>query len=233
MANTTNYAFIKPLVGGSDNAWGGNLNDNFDKLDKLLGGDEPVEGINIESGSIDGSLITGELGKPDSQLEDDESPLEIHEDTHLNGKVNILTGMTPDASDDNDKGEGLIQDCVIKARDLEVDGYVAEGSIVKESNPVTTFNPNAGTIQYMVMPNGNCEFTVLLTAPGEQITLILYKSNDQVNNIEWKGENNSTISWIGSTSPALDIGFNVIQLFSANTHLGRKTFGAFSGIAGD
>ena len=231
MANTTNYAFIKPLVGGSDNAWGGNLNDNFDKLDKLLGGDEPVEGINIESGSIDGSLITGELGKPDSQLEDDESPLEIHEDTHLNGKVNILTGMTPDASDDNDKGEGLIQDCVIKARDLEVDGYVAEGSIVKQSNPSTTFNPNDGTIQYMNMPNGDCEFTVLLSAPGEQVTVILYKSNDQVNNIEWKGANNSAISWIGSTSPDLDIGYNVIQLFSFDTTGGVRTIGAFSGIA--
>lgn len=233
MANTTNYELIKPLVGGSDNAWGGNLNSNFDKIDALLGGDDPVNGINIESGSIDGSLITGELGKPDSQLEDDESPLEIHKDTHLNGKVDILTGMTPDASDDNDKGEGLIQDCVIKARDLEVEGYIAEGSIWKEKSPSTTFNPNDGTIQYMDMPAGDCEFTVQLSVPGEQVTLILYKNSDQASNVEWSGAGNSTIKWMGGGAPDLDIGFNVIQVFSFASPTGTKTIGAFSGIASD
>lgn len=40
MADTTdNYGFLKPLVGGSENEWGGNLNDNFNELDKLLSGE--------------------------------------------------------------------------------------------------------------------------------------------------------------------------------------------------
>lgn len=38
MANTTNYYFNKPTVGGSQNSWGGDLNENWDKIDKLLYG---------------------------------------------------------------------------------------------------------------------------------------------------------------------------------------------------
>jgi hypothetical protein len=38
MANTTNYYFNKPTVGGSQNSWGGDLNENWDKIDKLLHG---------------------------------------------------------------------------------------------------------------------------------------------------------------------------------------------------
>ena len=38
MANTTNYYFNKPTVGGSQNSWGGDLNENWDKVDKLLHG---------------------------------------------------------------------------------------------------------------------------------------------------------------------------------------------------
>ena len=38
MANTTNYAFTKPTVGGSTDQWGTDLNNNWDSVDTLLGG---------------------------------------------------------------------------------------------------------------------------------------------------------------------------------------------------
>ena len=115
MADTAKYKFIKPTVGGSENAWGGNLNDNFDKLDDLLGGEQPVNGINIESGTIDGSLITGEIGGTDP-----DNPTSIHPDTEISGKVKKLTGM----DDPNGKIEGVS----IDARDITIDGKVVEGN---------------------------------------------------------------------------------------------------------
>ena len=54
---TTNYSFEVPTVGANLNTWGGDLNANTEKLDDLLGGDQPVTGIDINSGSIDGTAI--------------------------------------------------------------------------------------------------------------------------------------------------------------------------------
>lgn len=232
MADTTdNYQFLKPLVGGSENEWGGNLNDNFNELDDLLSGERPVNGINIESGSIDGSLITGEIGKPDFDLEDDEEPLKLHPDTHINGKVDKLTGLKPDASDDNDKGLGLIEDCVIKARDLEVDGYVREGSYIKPHSTDANFNPNDGTIQYMYLSANEYEFNIDLRADGEQITLILDKEGADVVDVVWTANGSGAVKWMGSTGPDLDQGLNVIQFFSFNDGTAVRVIGAFSGIA--
>jgi len=38
MANTTNYYFNLPVIGGSQNSWGSDLNENWSKLDSLLYG---------------------------------------------------------------------------------------------------------------------------------------------------------------------------------------------------
>ena len=54
---TTNYSLITPTVGADLNTWGGDLNSNTEKLDDLLGGDQPITGIDINSGSIDGTPV--------------------------------------------------------------------------------------------------------------------------------------------------------------------------------
>ncbi len=59
-SNTTNYSFVMPEVGASQDTWGEKLNDNWADVDGLLGGDEPVLGIDINSGSIDGAAIGGD-----------------------------------------------------------------------------------------------------------------------------------------------------------------------------
>ena len=112
---TTHYSLIKPTVGGSENEWGGNLNDDLDEIDKLLGGDRPINGIDIDSGTIDGGAIDGIIG---GTPEEGEDPVEIHPDVVLNGKVKVLIGL--------DDPDGLITNCDVETRNLTIENGCKE-----------------------------------------------------------------------------------------------------------
>ena len=230
---TTNYQLRKPTVGGSENEWGGNLNDNFDDIDELLSGGRPISGIDIDGGTIDGGAITGELGK---EPEEGEDPLKIHPSTWISGRVHTLVGLDPNDDDVNMRGPGVIEDCLVKARDLEIAGYIEEGQPDPSSVTAANFSANVGTVHVVNLPaNAQCEYNVSLPNPGQSLTLILNKGNQDTNatQVTWSANGAANqIKWTGGGQPDLNIGINVIQFFSINlNNTGTLIIGAFAGTA--
>ena len=213
--STTNYGLVKPTVGGSENEWGGNLNDDLDKIDGLLGGDEPIKGINIESGTIDGGAITGEIGNGDP-----DDPTTINPETIISGKVKRLVGM--------DDPDGVITNCDVTTRELAITESITEQVKLHSPTDDITFKAKDGTMHYLSSLADEQEITLTITS-GQAVTLMLGWANADrpPTSMVW----NNPIKWVGGGSPDITEGTNIIQLWCVNYGQGDIIFGAGAGSA--
>lgn len=216
---TTNYALIKPTVGGSENEWGGNLNDDLDEIDALLGGDRPINGIDIDSGTIDGGAINGIIG---GTPEEGEDPVEIHPDVVLNGKVKVLIGL--------DDPDGIITNCDVETRNLTiVNGCKETQHTIGAGNNIDVLGSKS-SIQYM--PVVDPAQTIGLTLEeGHSVTLVL-NWTDPTNPpaISWETPAGTSLMWVGGGSPNINEGKNVIQFWCMNFGTGKVVCGAYTGV---
>ena len=218
---TANYGLVKPTVGGSENEWGGNLNDDLDEIDALLGGDKPINGINIESGTIDGGAITGEIGNGDP-----DDPTTINPETVISGKVKRLVGL--------DDPDGVITNCDVTTRELTVTESVTEQVKVHNPSEEITFKVKDGTMHYLPSMNTDQEFNFIFTlepgkAEGQAMTLMIdwVPTTGAPNSVTW----GDAIKWVGGGPPDWQTGTNIVTVWAVSTGTGVKIFGAGAGAA--
>ena len=165
--NTTTYSLQKPTVGGDEDAWGGYINTNLDTIDDLLDGTTPVTGIDINSGSIDGTPIgansanTGNfstLSIGGTAITSTATELNILDGvTSTTAELNILDGVTATATELNyndittlgtsEASKAVTADAngdVNLAEELKAKSYNETYAAVTSSSNATTVDCEAG-----------------------------------------------------------------------------------------
>jgi hypothetical protein len=105
MATTTTYSLEKPTVGGSENTWGGDWNNNADKIDDLLDGTLAIKpNLDVGLWEVGGVAVTAtaaELNILDGVTASTAEINILDGVTASTAELNILDGVTADATEIN------------------------------------------------------------------------------------------------------------------------------------
>lgn len=161
---TTTYSLSKPTVGGDDNAWGTELNNNLDKLDDLLDGTlsiTPNLATGWEVGGVAVTSTAAELNILDGVTASTAEINILDGVTASTAEINILDGVTATASDIN-----LLDGKSLSGSDTEIitgtagtDGDIvqwnADGDLVSYGAATqlqATWEAGTGTTESLVSP---------------------------------------------------------------------------------
>ena len=196
---TKNYSLAKPVVGGSENEWGGILNRDIDAIDALLGGDAPVRGINIETGTIAASTIVGSI-----------DGLVIGGDSEINGTIGALSG-------------GTITGATVSAVTFICEEAPKDTQYRIVDSTSVAVEGRKGGLQLLESVSDTQNVNFVMTK-GQKVTLIVKVANGQTPAFNWSAQN-AQMFWSGG-EPTLSEGYNVIDLVCAELSVGPAVIGS-------
>jgi len=249
--NTTTYSLQKPTVGGDEDAWGGYINSNLDTLDDLLDGTTPVTGIDINSGSIDGTPIganSASTGAFTTMSVSSTFTLGGTAVTSTAAELNILDGVTSTAAELNLLDGATVTTAEInyldittlgtseasKALTADANGVVTFDNGISEEYTAVTSSSNATTVNLRDGTNfshtltENTTFTFSNPASSGKVSSFTLKLVQDASASGYTVTWPSSVDWPAATAPTLTATASAVDYFVFISHDGGTTWYGFT-----
>jgi len=216
---TTTYTFNKPTVGGDEDAWGGYLNGNWDSIDDLLDGTTPVTGIDINSGSIDGTAIGANSASTGNFSTLSISGTAITATAAEINYLDVTTLGTTEAS---------------KAVTADANGVITFDNGISEEYTAVTSSSNATTVNLRDGTNfshtltENTTFTFSNPASSGKTSSFTLKLVQDASASGYTVTWPTAVDWPSATAPTLTATASAVDYFVFITHDGGTTWYGFT-----
>lgn len=236
--NTTTYSFQKPTVGGDEDAWGGYLNGNWDSIDDLLDGTTPVTGIDINSGSIDGTPIgaaSASTGAFTTMSVSSTFTLGGTAVTSTAAELNLLDGVTATTAELNYLDVTTLGTTeASKAVTADANGVITFDNGISEEYTAVTSTTNATTVNLRDGTNfshtltENTTFTFSNPASSGKTSSFTLKLVQDASASGYTVTWPAAVDWPSATAPTLTATASAVDYFVFITHDGGTTWYGFT-----